>query len=59
VNILKVKNSVANSAYCVTNMSFSMLLLITKYSGYHVEEDEMGDACSTYGEDKYIPNFGG
>jgi len=29
VNILKVKNSVANSAYCFTNMSFSSL--VTNY----------------------------
>lgn len=59
MNVLKVKNSVANSAYCVTNMPFPILLLITKYSGYHIEKDEMGDACGTHGQDKYIPNFGG
>jgi len=59
MNILKLKNSVENSAYCVTNMPFPILLLITKYSGYHIEEDETGDACSTHGEDKYMPNFGG
>lgn len=59
VNILKGKNSVANSAYCVTNMPFPVLLLITKYSGYNIEEDEMGDACDTHGEDKYIATFGG
>jgi len=36
VNIFKGKNSVANSAYCVTNTSFPILLLIliTKYPGY-------------------------
>jgi hypothetical protein len=53
VNILKTKNSVANSAYCDTNIPFGILFLITKCPGYHIEEDEMGDACATHGEDKY------
>jgi hypothetical protein len=53
VNIFKINNSVANSAYCVRNIPFGILFLITKCPGYHIEEAEMGDACGTHGEHTY------
>jgi hypothetical protein len=59
LNILKVTNSLGKSVYYVTNTQFAILILFIKYSGYHIEEDEMGDASDTHGKDKYIQNFGG